>query len=238
MPRSAAGNCYCSSGDAETLVSSFNNTLILDVSRACSGEKNFVCSLSVLAHSELVAYTLQRLGRIRLHFAFRAASDLGSLPGTDVRPFLKTESLQVVKRSADCEDHHPSDNGIIMREQFQLDLYCRTALLHETASRHWFWAKLTAPCRKPRKRYTCQQSLQIGSLLERLCGICANTWIKVGDSISTTCCHPMLSWERLNVSPAATYHLFSQSGTGVQLSKIHLQLQYKKIFSLCFQPQF
>lgn len=92
------------------------------------GKKTFfVCVFSVLAHSELVAYTLQRPGRIRPHFAFRAASDLGSMPGTDVRTFLKTESLQGVKRSADCEDHQPSDYGIIMREQFQLDLYCRTA---------------------------------------------------------------------------------------------------------------
>lgn len=109
---STASNCYHSSGNAETLDTSlsvqstatFNTTLTLDISFACSVTqwvvkgKCFVSMYSVFWHIHSWLH-IHEPGGIRQLFAFRAASVLlGSLLWTVctgmMDPFHKMENLQ------------------------------------------------------------------------------------------------------------------------------------------------
>lgn len=201
------------------------------------GKIFWICVSSVLAPSELVAYTLQWPGRIRPHFAFWAASDLGTLPGTEVRPFLKTESLRGVKDLLTVKTIIPPimgsswGNSTSTNWTFAAGLLCYTKRRPVVGSElNWqrrVGSEQDATHADSLNTFTHFTWLVIG---KALCSLCQRLkalkrLIRVGHNVSTTRCRLMLSWERLNVTPAATYHLFSQSGTGVQLWKINSQLQ-------------
>lgn len=145
MPRSAAINCYYPSGNAETLTQAFmynpHFTLTLDTSCACCvtvrclGKIFCIYVLSVLAHPELVADTLQWPWRIRPPFAFRAASNLESLPGTvGCRTISHDGKRQRCLDLLLVKTIIPLIMGSLWREQDQsvkLDLCCWTALPHK-----------------------------------------------------------------------------------------------------------